>query len=489
MGGHGLRARQPFADKGSKTMQRHVVVYGLALSTLAGAFLLVPRLATPPPPPVEHPAPPSDAPLAKLQYGDGVLEVTASLERAWLQQGSPEPLWIDVAVKASGVQTRAPLAAVLVIDRSGSMAGDKIDAARAAAERFVRGLADGDLLSIVTYGSDVSVDLPLTALTSSTRQQALDIVRQIEEGGGTHIDGGLQAARAQLQQAGLGGRVARVVLVSDGRPTEGDRSNETLTGHAKALRQLGATTSTLGLGLDYNEDLMEALAVDGGGRYHYLRGGDQLARILDDELQHGRNVVAADVKLHLPRALAPGLRVVAAPGQKDIGNGDKLVVDVGDLAAGEERHVLVKVDVDAATDAGFAAPELVYRRPGAHAASLVANRADAFRVKPTTDATVLNASRVDEVRVRVLQVEASLALTASMNAWSAGDASTAQDGLQKAGAELRAAAARTGNAMLLREAQNVDRVLQSVASAPAPSSEAGLDIVKAQKARAFDLRR
>jgi len=470
-------------------MQRHVVVYGLALSTLAGAFLLVPRLAAPPSPPVEHPAPPSDAPVSRLVYGDGVLEVTATLDRAWLQTGATEPLWLDVAVKASGVQTRAPLAAVLVVDRSGSMAGDKIDAARAAAERFVQGMADGDLLAIVTYGSDVTVELALTELTSSARRQALDIVRRIEEGGGTNIDGGLMAARTQLQQRTLGGRVGRVVLVSDGRPTEGDRSTVTLTGHAAALRGLGATTTTLGLGLDYNEDLMEALAVDGGGRYHYLRTGDQLARVLDDELQHGRNVIAAGVKLHLPRALAPGLRAVGAPGQKDVGNADKLVVDIGDLAAGEERHVLVKVDVAHASDVGFAAPELVYRRPGAAAESLVAQRADAFRVKPTADIALLNGSRADDVRVRVLQVEASLALTASMSAWSAGDAAVARTNLQKAKADLSAAATRTGNAVLLREAENVDRVLESVSAASAPSSEAGMDIVKAQKARAFGLRR
>jgi Ca-activated chloride channel family protein len=470
-------------------MQRPVVVYGLAVSTLAGAFLLAPRLASPPRAPVEHPAPRSDAPVTRLVYGDGTLEVTASLDRAWLVPGSGEPLWVDVAVKASGVQTRAPLAAVLVIDRSGSMAGDKIDAARAAAERFVQGMSDGDLLAIVTYGSDVTVDLPMTEVSSSTRNHALDIVRRIEEGGGTNIDGGLQAARNQLQQANLGGRVERVVLVSDGRPTEGDRSTAALTGHASALRALGATTSTLGLGLDYNEDLMEAIAVDGGGRYHYLRSGEQMAKILDDELQHGRNVVATGVQLHLPRALASGLRVAGTPGQKDIGNGDKLVVDVGDLAAGEERHVLVKVDVVAENDVGFAAPELVYKKAGASQESLVADRADGFRVMPSSDLALVNASRVDDVRVRVLQVEASLALTASMNAWSSGDAATAHDGLAKAKAELSAAAARTGNAVLLREADNVDKVMRSVAAAPSAASEAGMDIVKAQKARAFDLRR
>jgi Ca-activated chloride channel family protein len=470
-------------------MQRTAVIYGLALSTLVGAFLLMPKLTTPPEPPKPPPPPKSDAPITRLVYGDGTLEVTATLDRGHLATGSLEPVWMDVAIKAAGAQSRAPLAAVLVVDRSGSMAGDKIDDARQAAERFVGGMNDGDMLAIVTYGSDVTVDLPFVTLDGASKSRALSIVRRIEEGGGTNIDGGLLAAKSQLAAANTSGKVARVVLVSDGRPTEGDRRTATLVGHTGALRQSGVTTSTIGLGLDYNEDLMEAMAVDGGGRYHYIKTGAQMAQVLDAELQHGRNVVASGVKLHLPRALASGLTVLGAPGQKDIGNSDKLVVDVGDLASGEERHVLVKIDVQNQSAVGFVAPEIVYAKAGTQTPSLVAQRADAFRMIPTADLAVQNAGRSDDVRVRVLQVEASLALTTSMTAWQNGDKAKAKAELQRAKADVEAAAKRTGNAMLMREAANFDDVIVGVDAAPAPSSAAGMDMVKAQKARAFDLRR
>ena len=102
---------------------------------------------------------------------------------------------------------------------------------------------------------------------------------------------------------------------------------------------------------------------------------------------------------------------------------------------------------------------------------------------------MLNASRNDDVRVRVLQVESSLALTSSMTAWSNGDRERARAELQKAKADVAAAAARTGNAMLMREAKNFDDVLSVVNAAPAPATEAAQDVVKANKARAFDLRR
>ncbi len=470
-------------------MQRTAVIFGFAATTLVGALLLAPRMkeAPKPPPPVE--APKSAAAITQLVYGDGTLEVTATLDRG-LVMNNGEDVWMDVAIKANGVQQRAPLAAVLVIDRSGSMAGDKIDAARMAAERFVNGMADGDMLSVVSYGSDVSVDLAFTTVDASSRRQALNIVRRIEEGGGTNIDGGLMAAKSQLARANTSGKVSRVILISDGRPTEGDRRVQTLSGHSQSLRQTGVTTSTIGLGLDYNEDLMEQIAVVGGGRYHYLKTGAHMAKILDDELQHGRNVVASNVKLHLDRALARGVTVQDAPGQLDVGNAQKLVVDVGDLAAGEERHVLVKLAVTPDSDgAGFAAPEFIYTKAGATSESLVAHRADAFRMLKSDDIAAVNASRIDDVRVRVLQIEAATALTSSMQAWSSGDAERAKKNIERARAELKSAAHRTGNVVLMREAQNLDSVYESVSRAPAPSSAAGMDMVKAQKARAFDLRR
>src|SRR4051812_20542030 len=154
-------------------MQRTAVVYGLALSTLVGAFFLAPRLRAPDPVPVPVPTPtPASAePVTDLVYNDGVIEAHARLDRGYLLTHGTEPVWMDVAVKANGVQTRAPLTTVLVIDRSGSMAGDKIDAARMAAERFVNGLKDGDAVGIITFGTDVTVELPVTVIDNASRKR------------------------------------------------------------------------------------------------------------------------------------------------------------------------------------------------------------------------------------------------------------------------------------------------------------------------------
>lgn len=471
-------------------MQKTAVIFGLALSTLVGALLLAPRMKAPDPPKPtpKRPVLTAQAPITELLYADDTLQVTARLDRGYLDARSTEPLWMDIALKATGVQTHAPLTAVLVIDRSGSMAGDKIDGARMAAERFVNGLREGDALGVITFGTDVTTELPLTIIDGASRARALRVVRNIEEGGGTNIDGGMQAARRMLDSSELGGRIARVVLVSDGRPTEGDRREATLAGHAATLREHGITTSTLGLGLDYNEDLMERMAVDGGGRYHYLRQVDQLARILDDELKQGAAVIATGTRLFFR---ADGvLEVLDAPGARVSRGGSQLSIDVGDLAAGEERHVLVKLRPTGAADPmEFPAPEVTYKKAGQGSPSLLAHRADPFRIFGTTDLALLDGSRRDDVRVRVLQVEASLALTESMQDYAKGDATTARRKLAEKKAELGAYAAKTKSRALAAEAENFDSVMQAVSAAPAPASEAAQDMIKEQKARAFTLRR
>lgn len=485
-------------------MQRTAVIFGLALSTLVGSFVLVPRTLTGAPAPDVLPAarPPDTTPVTELVFADETLEVTARLDRAHVlasafgsalghADGSAsapgaESLWLDVGVKATGAAVRAPLTTVLVIDRSGSMAGDKIDAARLAAEAFIRDLRDGDALGIVSFATDVSMDLPLTSIDAASRARARAVVRHLDEGGGTNIDGAFTEARKVLAGAALHGRVARVILVSDGRPTEGDRRDAALAAHVTKLRQQGIGTSTLGLGLDYNENLMELLAVEGGGRYHHLREADALAKILDDELQQAAAVVASRVKVLLPEL--PGLTVVDTPGNRLV-PGARAAIDLGDLSAGEERHVLLRLAPAPASQWIVPAPEVTYRAATTGADALVSHRSVQLRALSTSDAALVERGRRDDVRVRVLQLEASLALTASMQAWATGDAVRARAALEQTKAELDQTARATGSASMAAEAANLGAVLDAVQAGPASASAAGQELVKAQRARAFQLRR
>lgn len=480
-------------------MRRTALLYGTALSTLVAAFLLSPSDKAPPapePPPPEPPPQASLDPITHLSYANGMVQVDARVDRGLLLTHAgvlaSEPVYLDVTVKALGEAQRAPLAAVLVIDRSGSMAGEKIDAARMSAERFVNRLSDGDRLAIVSYGTDVSVDMPLTPLDAVARTEARRTIARLEEGGGTNIDGGLAAAERLLERASLSGFVGRVVLISDGRATEGERRTDRLSRHGEKLRKMGMTLSTLGVGLDYHEDLMEQLATLGGGRYHYLKQAHELGPILDDELKHAAAVVARGVELHLPKDLG-ALSVQGAPGHTLRDVGSRVAVLVGDLAAGEERNVLIRLDVSpgaAVTAQGvrFAAPELLYVPVGKSTQELLAHRADTFRLLSSDQGFLVEQSRRDDVRARVLTVTASVELTESMRAYARGDVREAVRRIEQNRQKLAEVAAATKNAALVEEAQNLGKVLQQVKS-EAPSSADAQDLVKFQKARAYKLRR
>ena len=121
--------------------------------------------------------------------------------------------------------------------------------------------------------------------------------------------------------------------------------------------------------------------------------------------------------------------------------------------------------------------------------SLLAHRADPFRMIGTTDVAQVESSRRDDVRVRVLQVQSSLAMEESMHAYEHGDAKVARAKLAAQSEQIREIAVKTKSAALEAEAKNIDDVMSAVAAAPAPASDKGQDVIKSQKARAFELRR
>jgi Ca-activated chloride channel homolog len=481
-----------------KRMQRTVVVYALALSTLIGALLLAPRVQAPEPDPLPEPVPAPEPkadrdPITRLTYADGTLRVDARLDRGALLRAvhgpTTEAVWMDVSLRAIDSAQRAALSAVLVVDRSGSMAGAKIEAAREAAEKLLARMLDGERIAVVSYGSDVTVDVPFRILDPNTRAAARRAIRAMEEGGGTNIDGAMKAAHRLLSAAPGWEGVSRVVLISDGRATEGERREDRLVAGAAKLRQVGATVSTLGLGLDYNESLMEALATAGSGRYHYLRRAAELAPILDDEVEHATKVVAREVRLLVEHS--GELEAVEAFGAAVIREGSGLVLDLGDMAAGEERRVLVRLEARLLPHGETLerpAPTVLYKPTGAATTHRLEQRADRFRMVLSDDPALVEPSVRPEVTRRALQVRSSMELTRSMEALATGRVDEAKRALRDTQAAVAKAARASNDKGLLEEAQNLQQVLDTMQSAK-PSSAASQDMVKHQRARAYSIRR
>ena len=226
---------------------------------------------------------------------------------------------------------RVPVNAVLILDRSGSMTGPKMDRAREAANVLVNSLRETDSFAMIEFGSDASVLIPATTMNPTVRRRALDAIRDLVPMGGTNMSDAFDLAAAELGRGRGYGRISKVFLASDGQANEGISDRDGLL--ALARRDFPeATLSTFGIGDDYDEDIMNTFAAQSGGRARYISSPDVLVQAFRDEFNRSAATVARDVRIHIDG-------VERAPGY-DVDGG---WLRLPDFAAGEERLVLVKL--------------------------------------------------------------------------------------------------------------------------------------------------
>jgi Ca-activated chloride channel family protein len=211
---------------------------------------------------------------------------------------------------------RPPLNVALVLDRSGSMEGEKLERAKDAAKMAVEFLSPRDILSIVTYESEVDVLLPATRV--SDKRRIMRAIDGIYSAGNTALFAGVSKGAHELKKFIDRGRVNRVILLSDGLANVGPDSTDDLVDLGSGLRREGISVSTIGLGLDYNEDLMSSLAQASDGNHAFVREPADLTRIFDLEFKDAFEVVAKDVELVITcsRGIRP-IRVLNREGEID----------------------------------------------------------------------------------------------------------------------------------------------------------------------------
>ncbi|MFL5343581.1 MAG: VWA domain-containing protein [Hyalangium sp.] len=322
---------------------------------LAGALALValvlgmPRVVSPPPPPQPHiatpvpvpPPPPTPPPPASTSQGS--LTMTSRLSHPYITPGSSD---VFVTVDITGAQVpgsrRSPVNLALVIDRSGSMNGYKLAQAKQAARQLVGMLQEEDRLAIVHYGSDVK-SLPSMAATSANRARMLQYIDGIWDEGGTNISAGLTTGQHQVNTARSQYQVNRIILISDGQPTEGITDEEGLKRVVKNIRAEGVTVSSIGVGTDFNEDLMQAFAEYGAGAYGFLADAGKLASIFQKDLQQATTQVARNVELSFE--LPEGVTLGEVLGYQAHQAGRTVRVAMPDFSASQTERVVARVTV------------------------------------------------------------------------------------------------------------------------------------------------
>ena len=196
-------------------------------------------------------------------------------------------LKLDVLLRVQALgeapSQRTPLSIALVIDRSGSMAGGKLEAAKDCARDLVKRLHPQDEVSVVAYDDEVQVVLPL-ATVDQARISIEAVLACIDCGGSTDLHGGWLAGAQQLAARTRQGRMCRVILLSDGQANHGITAQDEISQQVRLLADSGVTTTTVGIGSGFNESLMTAMAVAGQGNAHYGDRAEDLAEPFDAEL-------------------------------------------------------------------------------------------------------------------------------------------------------------------------------------------------------------
>lgn len=278
-----------------------------------------------------------------------VIDVVPSNEYV-LIGAEDEALYLQVTVGAREFvsASRAPLNIAIVIDRSGSMSGSKIKDARAAASWLVEHLSDGDKVAIVSYSNDVWLEVPSLTVSPEGRSIAQDAIDRIRTGGNTFLSGGLEAGFAEAKKHYDPEFLNRVVLLSDGLANAGITATEPLSRIADRVREEGISTTTMGVGIDYNEDLMAALAVYGGGNVYFVEDSESLAAVFSDELASLGSTVLRDTVLILE--LPADVEVERVYGYNFQQHGRELHVEMSSVSAGETRKLLVALKVPQTRD-------------------------------------------------------------------------------------------------------------------------------------------
>lgn len=263
-----------------------------------------------------------------------------------LKAGEKQQAWMRVGLKGFHLQKsaeRAPINVAIVLDRSGSMQGEKIQRAREAAIGALDLLRSDDIVSIVAYDSDVNVLVPATKLTD--KEHVANIIRAIQPGGNTALFGGVSKGAAEVRKFMDEKRVNRVILLSDGLANVGPSSPGELGDLGASMKKENISVSTLGLGLGYNEDLMVQLAGKSGGNHQFIENASELASIFRSEFDDVLSVVAqsVDVKIEIPE----GIRPVRVLGNSADINGQSVITRLSQVYSDQQKHVVVEVEIPA----------------------------------------------------------------------------------------------------------------------------------------------
>ena len=428
--------------------------------------------------------------LAQVSQPDtpGSLNMDIQLENIFVHRHEPVVhALVNLRADQSSGGHDLPVNLSLVIDRSGSMQGQKIADARQAALSMVDRLRAGDRVSIVSYSDGARVDVRSTVINDRTRRRIQAAIRRISTSGSTHLSGGLEAGIREVKRHVKEGQANRVLLISDGLANRGITSVSELNRIARAASQDGVVTTTLGLGEDYNEDLMTAVANHGAGNYYFVEHSEDLAGTLDSELDQMMATIAGGASLELH--LGDDITVEEVYGYAWKRTGGRTVIQLGDVFAGQRRAVLVKLRLPRRTST-FNVGEFALLYEDLADRSGRQSAAAELTVTVTGDRSKVRANRNLEVEARIGEIELATKMQEAARMVEEGRYERAREVLQDARGEAKLKARSLGASgdALGASADETEELMERLKRAPASATERKA-LIKRSKGKAYKLRK
>ena len=271
-------------------------------------------------------------------------QLSIKTDAALINQGKPTRRILEVALsapEASGNRDATPLNLALVIDRSGSMSDGKLEQVKSAVGQILDLLRPIDSAAIVDYDDRVTVTAESGSVTPASREEMKQAVNHLEPRGMTDLGGGWLRGCECAARHQSPGRISRALLLTDGLANRGITEPLELQQHASALFERGITTSTFGVGEEFNEHLLEGMANHGGGNYYYIDTRQRIPEILLQEFKDLAAVTLKGVTLELTFPAGSAFELFGEWRAEKSGN--RLLINLSDLAA--ERTVNLFIDL------------------------------------------------------------------------------------------------------------------------------------------------
>lgn len=391
------------------------------------------------------------------------VKVYADVDRPYVLAGSGQRVVVKVGLSGLEWDTRVkrqPLNVAIALDRSGSMgSGNKMENAKRGAIEVVERLSRDDIVSLVVYSSGPRVIIP--AQRVKDKDALIEMISSIFSGGSTALYAGVTVGASEIRKHMSWKYDNRIVLLSDGLANVGPQSTEELAYLGRSLGSEGITVTTIGVGVDYNEDLMTALADRSGGNAYFASTSGELPRIFAEEIGEAMTLAAHDVRVRV--YCRDRVRPISIIGREGDIHDQTMSVTIGKLYGKSDKYALFEVEVPKeASGRGLEIAEifLEYTDPATNE-----RRTDRQKVSIvySEDSKTVDENENKTIIKEAALTQASEAKCEAVRLADRGDAKAAAGVIAASALALEKVAAECDNDKdLLEEAENCDAISEDI---------------------------